>query len=326
MVLPHLRTPVTQTSRSAYRVLYIAGTGRSGSTLVAQSLAQSTRSVHAGEVRYIWQRGVTENHLCECGVPFDRCEFWSEVVSAAYGSELASVSAEVSALSNDVDRIRRIPQALAKTGPDYRERTRRYGDLVTPLYDAIAAVSGAELVIDSSKDPSYLYLLSVLSGLDVAPVHLVRDPRAVAYSWTRRRRRPEIHWEERYMRTIPPRRAALIWLAYNSAIEVYVKRLQAGPRVRYEDFSNDPDATIREICRAVDVPTTTSPAAGSTTGHSLSGNPMRFARGPVVVRADDEWKQRLPIPEQRVVTALALPLMRRYGYRAHSGRNVPCAS
>jgi hypothetical protein len=317
---------VRSVAQPPYRVLYIAGTGRSGSTLVAQSLAQCTRSVHAGEVRYIWERGVRENHLCECGKPFQDCEFWTEVVSAAYGSDLPSVADEVSALSQDVDRIRRIPQAITHIGDGYRERIRRYGELVTPLYDAIARIAGVDLVIDSSKDPSYLYVLSGLSGLDVTPLHLVRDPRAVAYSWTRRRRRPEIHWEERYMRTIRPRRAALIWLEYNTAIEVYLKRLRSGPRLRYEDFATAPDVTIRRLCRSAGVRVTGREDRMSTTGHSLSGNPMRFERGPVVVTTDNEWERGLPRPDQRIVTALALPLMRRYGYPARLTREATCAS
>jgi hypothetical protein len=306
------------------RILYIAGTGRSGSTLVAQSLERRTNGVHAGEVRYLWDRGVAENHLCECGSPFDRCEFWTEVVSAAYGGELTRLSTEVRSLSHEVDRIRRIPQALTKIGSAYRERIRVFGELIKPLYDAIAVVAGTDLVIDSSKDPSYLYLLSALDELDVEPVHLVRDPRAVAYSWTRTRRRPEIHWKAQYMRTLRPRRTALIWLEYNTVIDVFMTRHRSTSRLRYEDFSLDPEATIRDVCRSAGVPLSERPKADAA-GHSISGNPMRFERGPRVVRLDNEWEAGLPAHAQRVVTALTLPLLHRYDYRTRVSRSSQCA-
>ena len=307
-----------------YRVLYIAGTGRSGTTLMAQSLESSTDGVHVGELRYLWERGVAENHLCECGSPFYRCEFWTEVIAAAYGPDLQRSSDELRRLSPTVDRIRRIPQALTRTGREYREHVRRYGELVLPLYDAIATVTGTELVIDSSKDPSYLYLLSVLDGMDLVPVHVVRDPRGVAYSWTRTRLRPEIHWKEQYMRTIRPRRAALIWLEYNTVIEVFMKRHKSSTRVRYEDFAVDPDAAIRQVCRSAGIEVTNGrPSAG--TGHSLSGNPMRFDRGPRVVSPDTEWEIGLSTRAQRVVTGLTLPLLHRYGYRTNVRKRSHCA-
>ncbi len=291
---------------------------------MAQCLERSTDGVHVGELRYLWERGVAENHLCECGSPFDHCEFWTEVIATAYGSDLQRSSDELRRLSPTVDRIRRIPQALTKVGREYREHVRRYGELVLPLYDAIASVTGAELVIDSSKDPSYLYLLSVLDGIDLEPLHIVRDPRAVAYSWTRTRRRPEIHWKEQYMRTIRPRRAARIWLEYNTVIEVFMARRRSSARLRYEDFTADPDATIRAICAAADIAVTTGrPSRG--TGHSLSGNPMRFERGPLVVSADTEWEIGLSTRAQRVVIGLTLPLLHRYGYRTNVRKRSHCA-
>lgn len=307
-----------------YRVLYIAGTGRSGSTLVAQCLEQQAGGVHVGEMRYLWERGVTENHLCECGAPFDRCEFWTEVLAAAYGTKARWVSDEVRALSSQVDRIRRIPQALANAGGQYRESTRRYAQLVTPLYDALARVADTDLLIDSSKDPSYLYLLSKLDTLRLEPLHLVRDPRAVAYSWTRTRRRPEIHWQEQYMRTIRPRRAALIWLEYNTAIEIFMARRKSRSRLRYEDFTTDPDRMITRVCRTAGLTEKASAMRGSR-GHSLSGNPMRFDRRPLVVSLDNEWEVGLPARAQRVVTALTLPLLHRYQYATNLRKTATCA-
>jgi hypothetical protein len=60
-------------------------------------------------------------------------------------------------------------------------------------------------------------------------------------------------------------------------------------------------------------------------GHSISGNPMRFERGPRVVRLDNEWEAGLPARAQRVVTALTLPLLHRYDYGTRVSRRSPCA-
>ena len=58
-------------------VLYIAGTGRSGSTLLASILGEVEGVFAAGEVRYLWQRGLAERRLCGCGVPVRDCPVWT---------------------------------------------------------------------------------------------------------------------------------------------------------------------------------------------------------------------------------------------------------
>ena len=48
--------------------------------------------------------------------------------------------------------------------------------------------------------------------------------------------------------------------------------------------------------------------------HGLSGNPGRFRSGSLELRRDDGWIRDMPGKDKAVVTALTLPLLRRYGY------------
>src|SRR5205085_9431203 len=79
------------------RVLYVAGTGRSGSTLLARILGRADSVFAAGELRYVWQRGLLEDRVCGCGEPFSRCPFWSEVVDRAFGGRRGVDAAGVAA-------------------------------------------------------------------------------------------------------------------------------------------------------------------------------------------------------------------------------------
>ena len=54
-------------TRPDVRVAYIAGAGRSGSTLLAMMLGTLPGWVSVGELRHLWARGVEENQLCGCG-------------------------------------------------------------------------------------------------------------------------------------------------------------------------------------------------------------------------------------------------------------------
>jgi hypothetical protein len=49
-------------------------------------------------------------------------------------------------------------------------------------------------------------------------------------------------------------------------------------------------------------------------GHIFSGNRARFMRGRVAIEPDDEWRTLLPTAARRIVSAMTLPLLVRYGY------------
>ena len=74
-----------RTKAKETKVLYLAGAGRSGSTLLGRLFAEPPQAVHVGELVYLWRRGFAENHLCGCGVPFLECPFWSEVFARGFG-------------------------------------------------------------------------------------------------------------------------------------------------------------------------------------------------------------------------------------------------
>ena len=47
-------------------------------------------------------------------------------------------------------------------------------------------------MVDASKHASHAFLVRRLRGVDLRLVHLVRDSRGVAFSWTKRMRRAEV--------------------------------------------------------------------------------------------------------------------------------------
>ena len=171
------------------RVLYIGGLGRSGSTLVERLAGQLAGACAVGELVHLWERGIRLGERCGCGAPFGRCPFWEQAGKTAFGGWDEVDPGRVAALRSRVDRNRHIP-ALARPG-SARPRAgagelAEYTSYYARLYAAIAEVSGAELVIDSSKHPSLAHCLRWQDGVDLRVLHLVRDSRAVAYSWGRR--------------------------------------------------------------------------------------------------------------------------------------------
>jgi len=90
--------------------------------------------------------------------------------------------------------------------------------------------------------------------------------------------------------------------------------------MRYEDFVEDPAASIETILRLVGerggerLPVRQGQVE-LTAGHSGPGNAARFQRGWVSLRVDDEWRSRMARLDRTIVALPSWPLRLRYGYR-----------
>jgi hypothetical protein len=301
------------------RVLYIGGLGRSGSTLLERSLGELPDACPVGELVHLWERGLLLDELCGCGLAFSSCPFWSEVGRVAFGGWDQLDVRSVLDLKHSVDRTRFVPILLS---PVLRRRRRQdlteYNALYREVYRAVLQVSGRRFVVDSSKHASLAFCLRRSKDIRVRFLHVVRDSRGVAYSWSKAVRRPEAG--NAYMPTYSPARVALHWNTFN--LLFWILRLLGEPvqMVRYEDFVAAPVDTIRCIARHAG-------SAGSeqlahmqdfdvdlSLSHTVAGNPMRFRTGRIVIRPDDGWRTEMPRGRRRLVGLLTLPLRSAYGY------------
>jgi hypothetical protein len=301
-------------------VLYIAGSGRSGSTLLDRVLGQSPELTSLGEMRYLWTFGLTDNNLCECGEPFRDCAFWQRVLRESLG-DLDPVKIErLKRIANRLDWVPSIPRVIGWV-PGGRWERDELVDTLSRVYRAISGAAGTPWLVDSSKAPSYGFLISRSAEIRLHVLHLIRDPRAVANSWQRKRRRPEITSGTVYM----PRRftllTALRW-NYGNLLDQALGRRAAGyTRLRYEDFVSAPVDSVARIRDAIGLDPASSDsvsddAVNMKRSHTLAGNPNRFQTGVIRFKLDDGWRAELAPGAFGLVTAVTLPLLRFYGYRA----------
>jgi hypothetical protein len=310
------------------KVLYIAGKGRSGSTLLASLLGQLPGFFNAAEVNFLWDWGLVENYKCGCGLPLQECPTWLAILSEA--DRLLADTDIPPLLTARVDRdqaaVVRWPKTLqllrAKPGPHPRwKQLDRYTAAVSAVYQAIAHVTGARVVVDSSKKPIEPVALGLVEGVDVYLTHVVRDPRATVYSWQRSRvysDRDEVEYMPRFSASF----TTTSWLTRNVLVEV-IGRRQPVELVRYNDMARDPAAVLRRIAEFVGEPAgdlafLTSGTAELVPTHSVGGNPVRMSSGAIQIAPDDEWQAKLRRRDRLVSTALALPLLHRYGLPVRS--------
>jgi hypothetical protein len=305
------------------RVLFIGGLGRSGSTLLERILGELPGVCSMGEVVHLWQRGLVDDERCGCGEAFSQCPFWQKVGEIAFGGWDKLDPAGFQALKASVDRTRYVPLLTAPSlGPRLRRRVAKYNELYRRLYDAVQAASGSEILVDSSKHVSLAASLRWSGAIDLRVLHVVRDSRAVAHSWSKTVARPEAvegSAEGTHMARWSAGKTALHWDAQNSGFDLLARRGVRTLRVRYEEFVRYPDDTLTSIAafaglgESVPMPFENG-AVHLSPNHQVAGNPMRFQTGRVELRPDNAWETQLSPLRRQVVTGLTMPLLSRYGY------------
>lgn len=303
-------------------VLYVGGMGRSGSTLTDLMLDSLPGHVAVGELFYLWRNGVLHDGLCACGAAFSACPFWTEVGQRAFGGWRAEHARRVMELQDQVDRTAVIPLLLsARRPPGFAAALEEYADVLDRLYRAVAEVSGAAVVVDSSKRASLAFVLRAMPQVRLTVAHVVRDPRGVAYSFSKHVALPE----GAALKGTQPRSSTLKvarrWVTVNALIATLGRLGVRSVRVKYEDLVRDP---VRQLSRVAEAegrggqvdPTVVSPLGLRVPQtHVVAGGRIRLADGVLPLRLDDAWRREMPVPARRLVTALTAASRARYGYR-----------
>lgn len=267
------------------QLIYIGGYGRSGSTLLEALLTTSPDVVACGETVNALRRPARET-VCSCGRQAAECRIWGPVLAPYDQFQKLSHS--------------RLDQALFRV-----------------------VSAGSAVMVDSSKtawgEAISPFRLRRLFGDGFQLVHLVRDPRAVAWSRIRgNAQQAKLHG------TVPanvPRVCtvgALGWMSANLACELF-SRLYPGQymRVHYGDLARSPQQTLSRIFEKL-LPGQAQNFEEinvSDNRHQLFGNGLRVRPISIAeIREDDEWKERLPPANRRWVEVLSAGLRGRYGY------------
>jgi hypothetical protein len=301
-------------------IVYIAGAGRSGSTILDNILGQTDGVASVGELRFLWERGILEGRLCGCGRPFLECPQWTAILGAAFpGADLPTLARRMVELQQDGTRARRLPKLLRRRTRDRLQHSMsEYLRNLSRLYSATASHLGSHVLVDSSKLPPYGAMLDMLPGVELRVVHLIRDPRATAYSWLRKKRLPD-RAGTAFMQRQGPVKASALWALWNTAAGLLWARSPRYLRVHYEAFVRDPRAVVDRVLAHAGLPEGSAPFVSDTEvelsdNHTVAGNPSRFSTGRVAIRADDEWITAMRRWDRARVTAVTWPLLARYDY------------
>ena len=289
------------------KVIYIVGFGRSGSTLLDIVLGSHPALEGGGELTNLVQGGWINNDYCACGVRGNDCPFWSTVRrewTARTGIRDLESYAKLQEHFTNSKQWAHLKREQRGPGAQFQDFARQ----TVALYETMLQVGGKSAIVDSSKSPVRALALSMMPEIDLRLIHLVRDPRGVAWSL----KKPILKKDgiARGRNPYPVWKAALKWQEINARSEWVCHQL-APERVlqaRYEDLMENPRKVLEDIGKTVDLDLSAvamSFAAGETlpVHHPIAGNRMRMAGG-VKLRPDTEWMEKLSPLERWTVCAL----------------------
>ena len=295
------------------KVVFIVGFTRSGSTLLEHLLSIAPETVAVGEMAYLWEPEVRNNSYCGCGTKLDCCPFWRKILTAQQSFFEKDRSPEVSQFWQFFRDL--LNKEDGASGPQYR----RFLDQIGSVYRAISEQTHGSVIIDSSKKPIFGLAVCRVPNVSATLIHLVRDSRGCAFSWTRRKARQELG-ERAFMSRLTAHRTALGWVGRN--VQADILRIQKCRHIflRYEDLVAQPALEVNNILSQIGLSSISSDQDGifhAPVSHGIWGNPDRWSSSmrAIKVTKDQRWVTGLSTRDFAITTVISAPLLKWYGYR-----------
>ncbi|NOT45011.1 MAG: sulfotransferase [Acidobacteria bacterium] len=300
------------------RVVFVAGSGHTGSTLLAMLVDTHPQIVSVGETSIkpkIRRRGDGDKQPCSCGRLIKDCSFWQGVFENVrrqgfdfsehnWANDYRLEHPRLNRLLGHHSSrrpVRLFQEWAAHNLPVFKERTTRVGRVNVAFVRALLEVSGARVFFDTTKHTLRLSRLLELPELDVKVVTLVRDVRGYAASAKRR--------------GLSIVDASHTWRKDQEVIASITDSLPSERRMtlRYEDLCLDPAQALSRVYEFCEVDAVLPVSSVNSVDHHVIGNSMRFG-GSIRVRLDESWRSRLEDEEQQRILQIAGRANAEFGY------------
>jgi len=320
--------------------VFVLAASHSGSTLLTLLLNSHPEVATVGELTSGAVRNVP-SYRCSCRTPIEECAFWRRVAEAVRTEHPAFDLASFGILferppSRWARRLARIEHrgrlletvrsGLLGLSPAWRRHQRGLERGSAAVARAVLRLEGARVFADSSKLAHRLLFLGRMAAFDLRVIHVVRDGRAVALTYTDHERladaaEPDLRrgglgeaspWRPE---SVPFARAAEEWRRAQTSAEHALRGLDPRRwiRVRYEDLCTRPTETLAGLFTFLGLDPGRAAADFRSVPHHVVGNGMRLDRTSTV-RLDERWRGVLTARDLAAFEAVAGEANRRYGY------------
>jgi hypothetical protein len=255
------------------KIVYIAGSGHSGSTICDIVLGGKGKVVNTGELMFLAEKVYMNGEYCSCGVPVPVCAFWIEVEKKWAEGRFLPLN-EYNSIQFSLNRKKNFLKTRRKLkNPD--KTMQKFIDDTRLLYESIFSVSGAHTLIDSSKSAMRIMILNKL-GFDLTVVHLIRRFGDVLNS---NKKKAKKNLEAGIEHDVIPKKTSFMiisWVSDNLMVKWLANKVDY-VLLKYERLVHDPKV---EISRFIELDTDYSELLQNRgpfkPGHMAAGNANRM--------------------------------------------------
>lgn len=288
-----------------FTLLYILGSGHSGSTLLDMLLNAHSEITGLGELVALRRYIILEKE----GLSEDRPGDWQEVKTNVLSMPLWQKLRQCYQARRGIAFT---SLAEACSYPNFRvlihkwnaADMKRYTFPWHILFACVYEALGAKIITDTSKFPHRLYILKRSGLFKVKVIHLIRDGRGVINSFYRK--------------------YGSFWLGlqrwmYPSLESLYVRRLFTNEdwmTLRYEELATNPEEQLVKICSFLDLEFEGKMLSFRSTPYiGIGGNRMREQQTEEQIVLDKRWLRELSSKHRLAFALIAGWLNKFYGYR-----------
>ncbi|MGK7390761.1 MAG: hypothetical protein ACNS60_10425 [Candidatus Cyclobacteriaceae bacterium M2_1C_046] len=218
-----------------FNVVYIAGNGHSGSTLLDIILGNRTDAFSGGELTAVTRESILKEY-CSCNRIISECPVWTQIVNLWETNRQISYS-KYQYLRNKFERNKKSLVTIKNKLIPSKEFV-EYCDATYELLLAIHTVTGADMIIDSSKSAQRIAVLDRVVNLKV--IHLCRDFKGVLNSAKKSYKKDISMGIEK---NLPARRTSktlLDWVLNNFLCELFCLGVYS-KKVSYQSYITNKD-------------------------------------------------------------------------------------
>lgn len=256
--------------RNRIKVVYVAGSSYSGSTLLGIVLGANSKIFNLGEVSQ-YEKVKSQNNkgessrrrnICTCGKRYKECKFWGKVYSK-YNKDIDFNPAPGFSFLN-LKLMLKILNPFSSL-QDKSKQSEEYERLFQVLHNnAIKEKGSTEYLLDSSKSIYNLFLLLSAENIELKVIHLIRDGNSVVNSF--KKHKTNIFY------------GIFSWIFVNVMCRLFIKRSNADNiKLDYERFCNNLPKELDKINKFLGTNLDSNNYKDKVRNenyHLISGNPM----------------------------------------------------
>jgi hypothetical protein len=318
-------------------IIFVIGAGHSGSTVLAKTLNAHSKVFALCEIGNFHVDIQSKIAQCGCGVFLRDCPFWDDIDQILkkrlnFGIKEHPNRFRISRVEGKNSLFDRIVFRLSRIAAIFIGIRSKYIcsrlENIKILFDIVINETKSPCLVDTSKSAKRAYLLKkyfIKNGYNVKIVHLVRDGRAVMYSYLKgyynvKLKNSKTGREE--MKTFyseknrTPEEVVSLWKAANFEAEIYHNILSKNNYnlLRYEDFTGSPEIILQEILPTLGLEYEKEMLdLNRYDNHMVSGNASRI-NATRIQKPINSWAEKLTEDEISYFNKKAGRMNKKYGY------------